>query len=39
MRPAGAKVLICDKLMLIIFDTAETITIGDKIIEIEPAID
>lgn len=39
MRLAGAKFLKCDNLTLIIFDTAETITIGDKIIEIEPAID
>lgn len=36
---AGAKSLKCDKLTLITFDTAETITIGDKTIEIVPAID
>ena len=36
---AGAKALKCDKLTLITFDTAETISIGDKTIEIVPAID
>ena len=36
---AGAKALKCDKLTLITFDTAETVTIGDKTIEIVPAID
>ena len=36
---AGAKALKCDKLTLITFDTAETVTMGDKTIEIVPAID
>lgn len=36
---AGAKALKCDKLTLITFDTAETVTMGDKTIEIVSATD
>ena len=36
---AGAKALKCDKLTLITFDTAETVTMENKTIEIIPAID
>ena len=36
---AGAKALKCDKLTLITFDTAETVSINGRTIEIVPAID